>query len=191
MADNPDFTDDDLRGALKDLGSFVDVTEEDLMKIYKLAIKHARQRVAGIVPVSRIMTKDVVCAKDVDDIGVAVRLLSENNISGLPVVDEDGRVIGVISEADILCTVGIDRGNILKDVLRRLLGEPLVCKRKGEKIRDIMSAPPITIRPDSGIGEAARIMTDKRIKRLPVVDDENRLIGIISRADIVSHARQH
>jgi CBS domain-containing membrane protein len=191
MGSELDFTDQDLREALKEIGSYVDITEEDLKKIYALALKHARQRLAASVPVAAVMTKEVISVEIQDNISHAVRLLSANNVSGLPVIDEGGHVVGVISEADILGTVGMEREHRFKDIMRRLLGEPLQGSRQGEKVGDVMSAPPITVLPNTDIGEAARVITERRIKRLPVVDTENRLVGIISRADIVraAHAR--
>ena len=87
MSESSGFTDDDLREALKDLGTYVDVTEEDLKKIYSLALEHARQRLAASVAVAAVMTPKVVTVGKNDDIATAVRLLSENRISGLPVVE--------------------------------------------------------------------------------------------------------
>jgi len=190
MGSELDFTDEDLRGALKEIGSYVDITEEDLKKIYALAIKHARQRLAASVPVAAVMTKEVISVAVKDDISHAARLFSEHNVSGLPVTDEERHVVGVVSEADILGSIGMERGHTFRDIMRRLLGDPLPGGRKGEKVGDVMSAPPITVRPDTDMGAAARILTERRIKRLPVVDNENRLIGIISRADIVRAAQE-
>ena len=102
MPDSSEFTDEDLREALKDLESYVDVTEEDLKKIYSFALKHARQRLAASVAVADAMTPKVVAVGKDDDIATAVRLLSENRISGLPVVDNEGLVLGVVSKIDIL-----------------------------------------------------------------------------------------
>jgi len=190
MPDSYEFTDEDLREALKEMGSYVDVTEEDLKKIYSLALKHARQRLAASAAVADTMTPKVVAVGKGDDISTAVRLLSENRISGLPVVDDDGLVIGVVSEADILGAAGMESGFTFKDIIRKLLGEPLAGHRKGAKVGDIMSAPAITISGGADIGEAAKILSERRIKRLPVVDNDGRLVGIISRADIVKAAQQ-
>ncbi len=184
-----DFNDEDLREALKDIGSYVDVTEEDLKKIYTLALRHARQRIAISVPVDAVMTKDVISVDKDDDIVRATKLLSEHNVSGLPVTGPDGHVVGVISEADVLGTVGMKKGHTFRDIIRGLIGEPMPGHGTGDKVGDVMSSPAITIMPDTDIGEAARIMTEKRIKRLPVVDNEDRLVGIISRADIVRAAQ--
>ena len=176
---------EDLQAALRELHQYVDITEEDLKKIYTIAVKHARERLAQKIPVREVMTEDVITVKRNVDIHEAARLLSEHNISGMPVVDEENHVIGVISEADILYTTGMKKGHTFKDVLRHVLGEPLPRRRDRSLVEDIISSPAITIKPDADIREAARILDEKRIKRLPVVDDENRLVGIISRANIV------
>jgi CBS domain-containing membrane protein len=180
-----DISDEDLRAALKEIRAYVDITEEDLKTIYTIALRHARERISGRIPVSDVMTVDVVAVKRHEDIQEAARLLSENRISGLPVVDAGGSVIGIISEADILSMTGLREGHTFKDILRRILGEPLPERKRGNMVGDIMSSPAITTRPDADIKEVARILDEKRIKRLPVVDAGNKLIGIISRADIV------
>jgi CBS domain-containing protein len=131
------------------------------------------------------MTSTVVTIKRDADLHEAARLLSEHKISGMPVVDDTNRVIGVISEADILVLAGMKKEHTFKDILRNILGEPVSAKKGGNKVEDVMGFPPITSKADDDISEVAKILDDRRIKRLPVVDDEGRLIGIISRADIV------
>lgn len=188
MAQRPEManiSDEDLRAALKEIRTYVDVTEEDLMAIYSIALKHARDRLASKISVSDVMTRDVIAVRRDADIHEVIRLLSENKVSGLPVIDGENHVIGIVTEADILHMMGIKGENRFKDILRHLLGEPLPKRRAGDKVDDFMVSPPITTRPDADIRLVASIMAQRRIKRLPVVDDENKLIGIISRADIV------
>jgi CBS-domain-containing membrane protein len=180
-----DISDEDLRAALKEIKAYVDITEQDLKTIYGIALRHARERVARKILVGDVMTRDVVAVKKYDDIQVAATLMSENRISGLPVVDAGNLVLGVVSEADILAMAGIKEGHNFKDILRHILGEPLPERKTGHLVGDIMSSPAITTGPDVEIKEVARILDDRRIKRLPVVDKGERLIGIISRADIV------
>jgi len=181
---------EDLRAALREIKTYVDITEEDLRKIYEIALRHARERVAAAVPVREIMTRDVVTIGKGADINEAARLLSEDRISGLPVVDEDRHVMGVVSEADILSMTGMRKGHTFKDIVRHLLGEPLPERKEGGIVEDIMSSPAITTKPDADIAEVARVLDDRRIKRLPVVDEQGKLIGIVSRADIVRAMRK-
>jgi CBS domain-containing membrane protein len=179
------FSDQDLREALKEMGAYVDVTEEDLKKIYSIALRHARERLSQRIPVGDVMTKRVVTAKKNSDIHEISALFSENRISGLPVVDEGNHVIGIVSEADILSMAGMEKEHTFKDILRHILGEPLQKRKHGETVGEIMSSPAITTSAEADIREVAGILEGKRIKRLPVVNGENRLLGIISRGDIV------
>jgi CBS domain-containing membrane protein len=176
---------EDLRAALADLKGYVDITEEDLMKIYTSALRYARKRSMVTIPVSDLMTRDVVTINREADLKEAARRLSGLRISGMPVVDADNRVLGIISEADILSLAGVKKGHTFKDVLRHVLGEPLPVRKKGNTVGEVMSSPAITTDPDRDIRDVASILDEKRIKRLPVVDEEERLVGIIARADIV------
>jgi len=180
-----DISGEDLRAALREVKTYIDVTEEDLKKIYDIALRHAKERLALKIPVKDVMTLTVIAVKEDSDINEAARLLSEGNVSGLPVVDNEESVMGVITEADILSAAGMEKEYRFKDILRHILGEPPREKKKGDKVKEIMTVPAITTKSETDIREVAGILDEKRIKRLPVVDDENRLIGIISRADIV------
>jgi len=178
-------TDEDLRAALADLKGYVDITEEDLMKIYTSALRYARKRAMVAIPVSDLMTRDVVTINPEADLKEAARRLSGLRISGMPVVDADHRVLGIISEADILSLAGVKKGHTFKDVLRHVLGAPLPIRKKGNTVGEVMSSPAIITDPDRDIRAVAAILDEKRIKRLPVVDEEGRLVGVIARADIV------
>lgn len=135
--------------------------------------------------VQDVMTKDIISVQKYESILHVADILSEKSISGLPVVDKGNRVIGIITQADILSVVGIRKEHTLKDLLKHMLGEPLPEKKIGDIVADIMASPAVTIKPTSNIAEAAQILDEKRIRRLPVVDDKNVLIGLISRADIL------
>lgn len=176
---------EDLRAALSDMGTYVDITEEDLLKIYSLAVRHAKERMALSIKVSEVMTADAVAVNEDADIAEAIKLLSDKGVSGLPVTDNENHVVGVITEADILSVMGMNKGHTFKDIIVRLLGEPAPGNKSGNTVRQVMSSPAITTTPDRRILEVASILEERRIKRLPVVDAAGKLIGIISRADIV------
>lgn len=178
-------SDEDLRAALTEMKTYVDVTEEDLKRIYEIALRHARERAALRIPVRAVMTTRVVGTVRDADLHEAARLLSENRISGMPVVDDQNRVVGVISEADLLTLAGMQKGHTFRDILHRILREPVPARKPGDRVQDVMSVPPITAKADDDAAEVANILNERRIKRLPVVDDEGHLIGIISRADII------
>ena len=182
---NCQISDEDLRAALKEMKTYMDITEDDLKKIYTMALRHAEQRVARRIFVRDVMTKNVIKVREDADINEVATLLSENRISGLPVVDIQDRVIGMITEADVLAMVGMKKGHTFKDVIRHLLGEPLSGPKRSKRLRDVMTKPAITAGPEADIREIALTLDEKRIKRLPVVDEQGKLIGVISRADIV------
>jgi CBS-domain-containing membrane protein len=188
MGDVPDvssISDDDLRAALSEMRTYVDVTEEDLRNIFALALRHARERIALNIPLGDVMTRNVASVKRDTSIDEVIRLLSENDISGMPVVDDENRVVGVVTEADVLSTAGMKRGHTFRDIMRHILGEPLPERKAGDKVGDIMSSPAITTSSDTSLQSAARILDERKIKRLPVVDGEGRLTGVISMTDII------
>ncbi len=184
--------DEDIRAALKEMRTYIDITEEDLKKIFELAKEHAKRRLKWRVPVSALMTKDVITVKKDMNIRDVARLLVEKRISGVPVVDDLNRVIGIVTEADIIFQTGQKRSRGLREFLRELIGEPHPKDIEGPlseiRVEDIMSTPVITATPDMDIRDVAVILAEKRIKRMPVVDPDGKLIGIISRQDIVRAA---
>jgi CBS-domain-containing membrane protein len=182
-----DLESEDIRAALEELHQYMDITEDDLKKIYAIALKHAKERLTLKVPVKDLMTGDVIYINKDTDIHEAARVLSENRISGLPVVDEEKHVIGIVTEADILNSTGMKKNHTFKDILKHLFGEPYPKSRNGSNVKDMMTSQVITTTPETDIKEVARILDENRIKRLPVVDENNKLIGIISRANIVKY----
>jgi CBS domain-containing protein len=135
------------------------------------------------VRVKDLMTINVVSVPPETPLKEVGELLADRRISGLPVVDGQGRVLGVVSEADILLKQGepAERRGVLAWLIARKPDElKLLARRAGEA----MTSPAITVEGDAPAHEAARTMTERQINRLPVVDGET-LVGIVTRADIV------
>jgi CBS domain-containing protein len=134
------------------------------------------------VKISEVMTEDVVTIRPERSLKEVAETLAMYRISGAPVVDANGTVIGVISEFDIVRQeVGEAKpsGRLARLVRRR--PEREVEERTA---RDAMTSPPITIGPQREVSEAARTMVERGINRLPVVED-GKLVGIVARADLV------
>jgi CBS domain-containing protein len=146
---------------------------------------HLRSTIGFEILVQDVMTRDVISVPKYESVLHVANILSGKNISGLPVVDKGNNVIGMVTQADILSMVGVRKEHTFKDLLKHMLGEPLPERRVGDMVGDIMTSSVITIKPNANIAEAARIMDEKKVRRLPVVDDGNVLVGIISRADIL------
>jgi CBS domain-containing protein len=133
--------------------------------------------------VKDVMTADVVGVRRDTSFKDMVGMLSMSRISALPVVDEAEHVIGVVSEADMLIKEADQAGDpgFFTGIRRRRDHE----KAAGICAADLMSSPAIVIRPDEPVQYAARLMYDRGVKRLVVVDDAGHLVGIVSRSDVL------
>jgi len=136
--------------------------------------------------VEQLMTRTVVSVTPETTLKEVAEKLVELRISGLPVCDPDGIVLGVVSEADILYR---ERGPAEREgLLARLFEDGLATETKKAAARtaaEAMSTPPVTILGYRTVSTAARTMLEQSVKRLPVVDIGGHLIGIITRADLV------
>jgi CBS-domain-containing membrane protein len=131
-----------------------------------------------------IMTTSVVAVRHDASFKEMAGMLRSRRISAFPVVDDRGRVIGVVSESDLLVKeAALADGSSLFAALRHIREDE---KAAGSTAGELMTSPAITIGPDAQVEEAARIMYDKRVKRLPVVNAAGRLLGIVSRLDVLT-----
>lgn len=142
--------------------------------------------------VKDLMTTDPVTVKPTDSVETVLQCLEESHISGLPVVNETGKVVGVVSEADLLFRERPVRLPLYLSFLGGIIYlEPLdhfvqqLKKSLGILVQDVMTPNPITIAPDALISQAADLMLEKRVNRLPVVDETGALVGIITRDDLL------
>ena len=131
-----------------------------------------------------VMTERVVAVRKDASFKEMIARMRNAHISAFPVVDQGGKVVGVVSEADMLnkeADQATSPGTIA-GLLRFRFHE----KAAGVTAGELMSSPAVTIGPDAPVVEAARLMRDRRVKRLPVVNATGHLIGVISRADVLS-----
>ncbi|MGB5534059.1 MAG: CBS domain-containing protein [Acidimicrobiia bacterium] len=129
-----------------------------------------------------VMTTDVITAQPGWSLKQAARVMIDAGVSGLPVIGDNGIVVGIITEADFIETEAgrtIGRQRIFDTVF----GEKRT--RTPSTVEAAMTRSPIVVDRNTTIAQAARLMTDRRVKRLPVVDPNGRLDGIVSRADIL------
>ncbi len=131
-----------------------------------------------------IMTTSVVAVRKDASFKEMAAMLRSRRISAFPVLDDAGRVIGVVSEGDLLVKEAVQAdGTNLFAALRHLREDD---KAAGITAGDLMTGPAVTIRPDAPVEEAARLMYDRRVKRLPVINSAGRLLGIVSRVDVLA-----
>jgi CBS domain-containing protein len=132
--------------------------------------------------VKDVMTTEVVAVRSETTFKELAAALRRYRVSALPVVDDAGRVLGVVSEADLLAKEALaDPGPVAELVHRKD-----VRKAEGLTAGDLMTSPPVTAAPDDPVEQAARMMHFMRVKRLPVVNSGGQLVGIISRADVLA-----
>lgn len=136
--------------------------------------------------VEAIMRRTVVTVRPEAPLRDVARVLVEHGISGVPVVDAGGAVLGIVWEADfVLRELGVPerRGRLFR-LFADDADRATLLKVEAATAGEAMTSPPITIEPDTSLREAARLMTERQVNRLPVVH-EGRLVGIVTRADIV------
>jgi CBS domain-containing protein len=142
--------------------------------------------------VADAMSRDPIIVRPETPLNEAIQILAERRISGLPVVDDNGKLVGIISETDLMWQeTGVTPPAyimFLDSVI--YLKNPATYERDlhkalGQTVGEVMSKNPITISPDKSIKEAAKVLHDHDIHRLPVLDSEGQVIGILSRGDII------
>lgn len=130
-----------------------------------------------------LMTRDVISIGPEASLKEAARRMIEAGVSGLPVTEGDGHLVGIVSEADFVAAEA-DRRREQRAGLLRFLFRDAEMPTRERVVRDVMSTNLFTLGPDADHVEAARVMQRERIKRIPVVEDGN-LVGLVSRSDII------
>jgi len=137
-----------------------------------------------------VMTTRVVAVRGNATFKDLATLLTEYRVSAFPVLDNDGKVIGVVSEADMLSKEALVAAmGVQAARLGRIAGSPHhdeFAKAAAVTAADLMTKPPVVVTPDEPVTSAARLMYHGRVKRLPVVGEKGQLVGIVSRADVLS-----
>lgn len=143
--------------------------------------------------VQDIMTKDVLTVGPDTSVNEVARLMGSRDVSGVPVVDEAGHIVGIITELDLIVRntrlemprfievldwgrIPLERPGQVQERLKHMLGT---------QARDVMTEKVVTIAPDAEVQDLAELMVKRRVNPVPVVDADGRLVGIVSRADIV------
>ena len=138
--------------------------------------------------VKDIMTSPVVSIEPDTSVTQAIRIMLQRHISGLPVVDKDGRLVGVVTEGDLLRRVETGTERKRPRWLEFLVGPGRLAdeytRAHGRKVLDVMTADPATVTEDTSLEEVVKLMEKRRIKRVPVMRGET-VVGIVSRANLL------
>jgi CBS-domain-containing membrane protein len=180
-------SDDDVYQAMKDIPGYLDITPEDFRHIYTIATRKAFQRVMQSIKAKDIMTVNVVSVTPSTPLAAAAQLMGKEGISGLPVVDEGKKVVGVISQKDFLRTMGDGSTTNFMAVIADCLRNKgcLVMPIRAQQARDIMTTPAFTVHENATVLEINTLFHEKKINRIPVVDSAAVLKGIVTRGDLL------
>ncbi len=183
--------DEDIYEAMKQIPGYLDITPGDFKEVYHLAYRQAVERLSRSLTAGEIMTREVAQVRADTTLAEVAELMGRRGVSGVPVVDQDGKVVGIISEKDFLTHMGVREPKNFMTLVAGCLKTKgcIALPIKQKKAGDIMSAPPVTVGQETTAKEIAAIFTEKNINRVAVTDGQGRLLGIVSRGDIVKATR--
>ena len=190
MSTNPPShpTREDFRQALNDMGTYIDVTVDDLMEITTMAQHHARQRETEAYRVAALMTHPVVSVQPESSLAEAAHEMVTRRISGLPVVDTDNRLVGILTEADLLRALGVPSHHPthnLWQTLEAMFAHAVRPQPPEGSVARLMVTDLVTVHPEQSLHDALETMKRHRIKRLIVANEHREPVGMVTRSDIV------
>lgn len=189
-----DISEHDVVEAMKSIEGYIDITPGDFKEVYQVAYSLAIKRLFDSLTAGNIMSKTVVFVEQEMPLVEAAHLLAEKKISGGPVIDQDGRVIGVVSEKDFLKEMGFGATPSFMQIATHCLNSKscMIGNLRNRTVGDIMTKPPITAGTEMTIGTISTLFAKRQINRLPIVNADGRPIGIVTRTDLAHsfHALQ-
>ena len=148
--------------------------------------------------VADVMTPDPIVVQPQTPLKEAIAILVENKMSGLPVVDDKGNLVGILAETDLMWQESgpdprpyflfLDSVIYLENPARY---DKELHKALGQTVGEVMSEKPTTIKPDDSLRQGAKLLHEKNIRHLPVVDEEGQVIGMLTSADILRAMAEH
>jgi CBS-domain-containing membrane protein len=160
------------------------ITSDDVQVVH---FQHrAVEDISGSLRVRDVMTHDVAPVHPDTKLRDAVKLLVNRNYRALPVVDASGHLVGIVTNGDLVERGGLGlRLELLGTLTAEQLARELAVLEDTKTVAEVMSRPAVTIQPQRSLADAAHLMVTRRLKRLPVVDDSGRLVGMLSRVDLL------
>jgi len=183
-----EISDEDILKAMKTVEGYIDITPGDFREVYRVAYRFAVDHLLNAQKARDVMTTPALVIHADMDLIQAATLLAEKRISGAPVTDSSGRVIGVISEKDFLRQMGAAQ----TDSFMKVISDCLTSKgctatpMRNQKAAHIMTSPAVTATEHMSVLDIARILTGRGINRIPVVDGDVRPLGIVTRTNLLT-----
>lgn len=181
------FTTEDLNEVLREYNQVLDVSREDLETLFQQTEMHAYQRRFGALFCRDIMSRNVVSAEFGTPLDEAWALLRKYNIKALPVIDRARRVIGIVTPVDFMKHADLEVIEGFDVRLKRFLQRVMrTHSEKPEVVGQIMSSPVVTAQDDLHVMGLMPLMSEHDLHHIPVLDDERRLVGIVTQSDFVN-----
>ena len=180
-------SDEDVYEAMKKIPGYLDISAGDFKELYVLAYQHAETRLYNSLRAADIMTRQVITALPTTPLAEAAASMAGHHITGIPVVQEDGTVVGILSEQDFFRNMGDGSQTSCMALIADSLamgGCPALSIR-GRTAGEIMTTPVVTVFETALLHEVGKMMREKRINRVPVTDNKMRLLGILTRSDLM------
>lgn len=143
-----------------------------------------QMRHAGTMRVADVMTRDVLTAVQGSSLITLAETMAKRHISGVPIVDVEGKLVGIVTEADFLSAMNLHGGG-LNDLLESVVRKRRARKGMGTIVDDLMTPRPVTVDADATLSRAVELMDHHKIKRLVVTDAQSRVQGVVSRGDLM------
>lgn len=179
-------TEADLTAVLKEHNQLFDVNPEDIAGIVRAAELKAYRRRSGEITCADIMSRDVIGVAPSTTLSEAHELLRAHDIKALPVTAEDATVIGIVTQTDLLDkAVWGSRGPRISNG-HRLRSAINMEKAPQGTVADIMTAPVRSVRPETPIADIVPLMADGGLHHMPVVDANNKLVGLVTQSDLIA-----
>ncbi|NVM75987.1 CBS domain-containing membrane protein [Duganella sp. SG902] len=181
------FKPEDLDAVLQQHNQVLDISRDDLESLFMQTEQRAYQRRFGIINCADIMSRDIVSAEFGTGLEEAWQQMRAHRVAALPVLNRARRVIGIVTQTDFLEHGGLDDYRGIRQQLRRFLRKSGVTHtEKAEVVGQIMSANPTTARTDTPIVDLVPLMADSGFHHIPIVDHEQRFVGIVTQSDLVA-----
>jgi len=177
----------DLRNALRELDTYLDISEADLDRVYGRASVHAFRRKMGNITCADIMSRDLSTAEYGTELEEAWARLRYHKVKAIPVIDPFRRVIGVITLVDFIKRANLKTYETFEDKLIRFIRRtPGDTSEKPEVVGQIMATPVVTAREDMHIVELVAMLSDQGLHHIPVVGADARLVGMVTQSDLIA-----
>lgn len=182
-----DLSEEDILEAMKSIEGYLDITPSDFKEFYIKAYKQARKRLLTNITADMIMNKPVYSVRSEESIPQAAQIMADANVSGLPVINANDEIVGVVSEKDFLRELSNDKIPSFMSVIARCLNNKgcVALPIRILAVKDIMTSDVVTADEKDTLADIINLLKKNEINRIPVKDNSRRLTGIITRSDII------